>query len=547
MDRSSKEYNQDIEIVEEGSSSFGSSGSSSLSSTNSSVELQSAEIELFQLEANNFTIRHEPSTGLHALRRAVQRRIHSSRSWLYWQTNDHTPAISICSLPICSLSESTPSLVSVGKYARSRSHILLPSFLYENITPRRNTSTAYLDGVRGVACFIVYCSHVYRGLSFRKVFPKIDRLPVLSSLLNGPAMVAVFFIVSGFAISHRSITQRRKWDISSFVDTIASSVMRRWPRLFFPVIAITLLEAIMAYVGLEGHQMAHFQPSPRFERLWEQLRYTYNHLKFYANPLRGANSPDDPLYLNNGYDQNTWTLPFEYAGSMVVFLHLVAMTRLTARLRIVGIGISAAVWFYFRYWYLHCFLVGLLLAELHCIREGHSTCSQLPDLEKRVHNTSVWYVYWTIHLLIALYLVSIPPNLKDPTPGFQMAWNWTPKIWRDEGVLLRFWTTIGATYLMIVLEFATFLQMAFTHPFAQYLGRISFCLYLIHSTILKTFGWWLHDSVLGNTSNVVKAVLSYILLTPVVIWAADVLTRLVDKKIIALNRWSYSRLCQAQL
>jgi peptidoglycan/LPS O-acetylase OafA/YrhL len=52
----------------------------------------------------------------------------------------------------------------------------------------------------------------------------------------------------------------------------------------------------------------------------------------------------------------------------------------------------------------------------------------------------------------------------------------------------RFWTSIGAVYLLFDLLHAPSLRVLLAGSFMQYLGRISYALYLVHGPVLRGLG-----------------------------------------------------------
>lgn len=88
--------------------------------------------------------------------------------------------------------------------------VLLPSFVTSyfrpNSTarPKRLHDTAYLDGLRGVAAFIVYVHHTQMQYNMESLFGygsnptanHILQLPFFKLLNAGPAAVALFFLIS---------------------------------------------------------------------------------------------------------------------------------------------------------------------------------------------------------------------------------------------------------------------------------------------------------------------------------------------------------------
>lgn len=421
------------------------------------------------------------------------------------------------------------------------------------------TPTTYLDGVRGVASFIVYIFHVNPGMGFREIYPHMDLVPFLGAFWQGPSAVAIFLVVSGFAISCKPVRQIRQGDAVGFANTMASSVFRRWPRLYLPVFAVALFQALLAYAGLDQHQMGWFPPNLPQPSFAAQLTHMFNGLVWFANPLRAITNHGDPYSLKTGLDGTPWTLPFEFLGSMVVFLTLIATSRMTSRVRIIAVALFAVLCYHYMYWDIFLFLAGLLLAETHCIRHARPTPDLLPSLrstpaeaEKRTQppaRSILSRAFWITNFIVAVYLFSIPPILGGPVPGFQIVWSFTSQAWLANGLVERVWTTIAGIYMMVVLELAgPLLQQLFTNRIAQYLGRISFSLYLIHSTAYKIVGWAVHDYALASLAAfpMLRALLSFTALTIAVLWLADLLTRLVDENVVVFNNWLYTMLCPAK-
>lgn len=59
-------------------------------------------------------------------------------------------------------------------------------------------------------------------------------------------MVAIFFVISGYVLSYRSLKLASEGKPIQLLDSLASSVFRRWLRLHLPVIASTFIAFILA-------------------------------------------------------------------------------------------------------------------------------------------------------------------------------------------------------------------------------------------------------------------------------------------------------------
>ena len=98
--------------------------------------------------------------------------------------------------------------------------LLVPTFLHrrpQNDHDKANTlaPTAFLDGMRGLAAFVVFICHLTYGTfditrawgappdpetQSPAVYRDFLRLPIVRLLYSGPPMVAIFFVVSGYAL-----------------------------------------------------------------------------------------------------------------------------------------------------------------------------------------------------------------------------------------------------------------------------------------------------------------------------------------------------------
>jgi hypothetical protein len=151
---------------------------------------------------------------------------------------------------------------------------LTPSFL----SPRpilkfeeyRPNSTQWLDGLRGVAAFFVFIYHfvvVYvaeHDFAWDPVrHPNLIYLPVLRLSYSGTAMVRIFFVISGFALTHKSARlMRMPGSEKALMKTIASSVFRRYLRLFLPCLgAFFIIHCSRAWGAFDWFEIHHMGDS----------------------------------------------------------------------------------------------------------------------------------------------------------------------------------------------------------------------------------------------------------------------------------------------
>jgi peptidoglycan/LPS O-acetylase OafA/YrhL len=82
-----------------------------------------------------------------------------------------------------------------------------------------------------------------------------------------------------------------------------------------------------------------------------------------------------------------------------------------------------------------------------------------------------------------------------------------------------------------------------TTNFVLYLSKVSFSLYLVHGPILHIFGYMFPHMIWHFTGDKTPALYAFGLLggwsinLAIVLWAADIYTREVDKRIVHLINW----------
>jgi peptidoglycan/LPS O-acetylase OafA/YrhL len=107
----------------------------------------------------------------------------------------------------------------------------------------------------------------------------------------------------------------------------------------------------------------------------------------------------------------------------------------------------------------------------------------------------------------------------------------------------RYWPGWGAILLVWSTSCYKPLQRLFDNRLSQYLGKISFSLYIVHGAVTHVMGYPLmniFDGVMGRENAVIKAVGfglgsgTTLLFT---VWFADLFTRAVDEPSVRFAKW----------
>lgn len=215
---------------------------------------------------------------------------------------------------------------------------------------------------------------------------------------------------------------------------------------------------------------------------------------------------------------------------MVLFTLLLSLAQQTSMVR-VGIEVGFAGWCMSAgRWDVALYVAGAVFAELRVRREkaGGERSSQ-------VH---VWLksVGLSMMLFAGLLFASYPT--KPPASSTTLYGPLAALVGGDpEG--RRLFYTIGAVLVLGAVDNLHAMQKPFRGQIAFYFGRISFALYLVHGLLVRVVGQRLLDliwSEIGSGESDwefgVKFGMASVLFVPIVLWAADLFERGVERNLM---------------
>jgi peptidoglycan/LPS O-acetylase OafA/YrhL len=216
---------------------------------------------------------------------------------------------------------------------------LLPTFIQSRLRPPSEpkpvTPTAWLDGMRGLAAFFVFLDHlsysthdVYTAWGTDGANRELLKLPFIRFFYTGAAMVAIFFVVSGYALSYKPVRLMRNGDWEALTGTFSSSVFRRALRLYLPCFASTLMIVLFVRLGLyEGtrelaNDAVRFpvrrEHHPwRYDTLSEQLIVWMRKMCSFVYPFTLEIKEGDSAIDIDGH---LWTIAVEYVSFFLSLL-----------------------------------------------------------------------------------------------------------------------------------------------------------------------------------------------------------------------------------
>jgi peptidoglycan/LPS O-acetylase OafA/YrhL len=324
----------------------------------------------------------------------------------------------------------------------------------------------HLDGLRGLAALVVVATHgivafdygLYAGMERARRFSwdiQLSGAPFLLPLA-GSLSVCLFFALSGYVLSH-SFSTTRLGSIGLFA--------KRYVRLAIPILAACLLAYAVAALGWlrnaplsavtgSGWLASQLRQTPSFEQAFREGAFrALVHLRPYWT----------------SYDSALWTMNIEFYGSLL----LIAVFGLTSRVPSLGrrerwrIGIFALCAIAGASSYLGLFAFGALI--------------NLTQVERRIKPAAA-----TGLLLAGLFLGTLPISA-SPWAVVRPFGGWRPpSVWFDpfpESPIV-FWHAVGALLVLLAANSLRSFRRLLDSAFVQYLGHISFPLYLVHTPIL---------------------------------------------------------------
>jgi peptidoglycan/LPS O-acetylase OafA/YrhL len=409
-------------------------------------------------------------------------------------------------------------------------------------------STDFLDGIRGIASLIVLITHTTANTHQELFFgfgsgPSgkyyVLQLPFLRLMYGGSSMVAMFFVVSGYVLSFNSLQNARsaRWD--TMFSQLSSSILRRTARLLFPTMLVSGTTMVFAQLGaFDNYSISSsnihwpvqaMKSSSIFEQMmiwgketWVQFRpWTWNSL--------------GPDYM---YGLQFWTIAIELRCSMILYLFITATTHLRYRPRQLLSASFQCFCMLSGRWDVALFLYGMFLADIHVQHEetygGYGPLRGMSDCS---HNR-----YLTSTLLIAGLYLSCNPDLgAKGAPGFALLYHLVPSAY-PELEAFRFWLAIGAAMVIYAISHSSSFQKFFHLSVVQYLGKISFSLYLVHALVVSSLGAWtfkLMFYVIGSGENWQYELSWFVMFLVVLvsgICTADLLWRFVDIPVVKMTK-----------
>ena len=445
--------------------------------------------------------------------------------------------------------------------------LIRPAIFTRSKQRKQIQRTAYLDGLRGFAAFMVYWQHhqlwprqtFMADLIFENAWGYQNNyyfacLPGIRLFFTGGHFaVAVFFVISGYVLSAKPLALIYSGDLTKLGDNLASALFRRWLRLHLPVLFVTFI--YMTSWHLFGvWVVAPERKSTYREEVWN----FYIEFKNFSYVFRSGGNP----WFT--YNFPTWSIPVEFRGSIIIYTCLLAFSRATRNARLLC---QLGLMYYFMYivdgWFGTLFIAGMLLCELDLLARNND----LPTIISRFEpwKTPIFYTLFVFGILLG----GVPSHVSDIEPLYTSpGWVWLSYL-KPQAVYDYKWFYLffAAIFLVSSIPRIGWLKAFFETRFNQYLGRISFALYLVHGPVIwivadrlyAATGWWrpVHEERIPGWINIfplsksgpmgleLSFVAPHLIILPVTLWVAEIATKLFDEPSVKFAQWAYRKTLSA--
>lgn len=323
-----------------------------------------------------------------------------------------------------------------------------------------------LESLRGLAALVVVFGHF--AMNF--VTPVHDSLigsPAFA-VLNGPAAVMLFFVLSGFVLTLRVLRTRDP-------GLVGWAALKRWPRLAGPVVMSACVFMAGAFLGaFPTPEAVVASGQPIFGALtWGHAREATKAAAVLWEAAVGT------FVLGTArHNDVLWTMHFEFLGSYLAFAMAVVVVWVPSRLLryacVAGLAVLAGAYSF----YMLCFMLGVVVAWAH-----------LRFFEGRA--MPLWA--GVLALAVAVYLF----GFRTPVGAYAIAAGVPGRF------LVPFWVFIESAAAVLFMAAALYcrpVRRVLESGFGALIGRLSFPVYLLHPFVLWSATSWGYLLLAGTMS-----------------------------------------------
>ena len=191
-------------------------------------------------------------------------------------------------------------------------------------------------------------------------------------------------------------------------------------------------------------------------------------------------------------------------------------------------------------WWSSNFLIGMLIADWTIERKGNKASNNLNEkasgsqLGRRIIHDGSFFLL----LLFGTYLSGAPPKVINydfnpvPRVGYEWLYKITPPfmIFRFLEPVRWWWYWVGNLTVLSISQ-VSWLRAIFNTKFCQWLGKLSFALYLVHAIVISIFSAPINSIFvsLGVENKAVLCLFQFVVQTPIIVVLSTLVERYIDR------------------
>ncbi|KAJ5140728.1 hypothetical protein N7448_004136 [Penicillium atrosanguineum] len=382
-----------------------------------------------------------------------------------------------------------------------------PNFLYSRILdnipwksdpnvkgdPRK--SVKWIDGLRGIASFLVVLTHLARAWDYdlfaprdnEDAAPRILQWPVLRIPWQGRLGVTIFAFLTGYVCALKPLKQARNRDLLGSFTSVAKSAFRRPPRLIFPATIALIISWGMAQCGA-------FIAANRSDCWWCR----------YASPDLAPTFWEEFVRLFKNF-LDVWT-----TGYMAYDDHQWALLPLLKASMLVYVMLCIVMFVKFR-WRLAIYLGMLLYFHQDAAKNTETFQMQaiygmfLSDLSyetafKEFIETHKWgrRVVSATLVCTGLLVCSYPGEHPEWATWSNYMFEVAHYIFPPDVNIGKRYSAIGVDLIIFAIYISPSTKDFLANRLLLWLGKQSFAVYLVHGTLLRTVLCWMLYGITGQ-------------------------------------------------
>lgn len=354
------------------------------------------------------------------------------------------------------------------------------------------------DGLRGLAALSVVFAHYVAAFfpsllhsSFPAIFKpnataslahQTAEFPLVGLLYNGQFAVLIFFVLSGYVL-----TIPYYWNDK---ERLLERIWGRYFRLNIPILATILISFCLLKAGLYFNDVA----ANLIDNEWFLKYFSMNYQVFDALEI---GLMDTILQGNSALNPPLWTIKVEFVGSIVLMSVFLIFTK-----HHMLILILAGLLFYY--------YSGAWAIYYAAIFAGSS-------INARIMHAPAKYAVFALGVYFGAYQYQ------------SIFYNFLPELPLDSRLI---YNLIGA-YLLVFAVVNGVGRKLLTRPFFQFLGKISYSLYITHFLILSSLASYIYINITFSGWNILFHFFAFVSIS---FLTAYLFTVLVDTPSIRLSK-----------